>query len=237
MRLSFLPYLTLLGCAIAVLCTANVEAGSSSKVAAKHHTSAKKPSGSHALSTARCVADPELQFFCEQSQSSLNNMIQDVFANIPKHRPGSPRPSNGLDLIRQNGLFADVKHYFVAYWDNLKLIFHGQFGEGIFNQLKNSGSWCEKDNWLVKAAKAGINMLSGGAVTGICECVYPMIRDHKSFKDLTKDVLDNGVQDVLKGCTDNFKKQIKDALKKVLNINQVPRIGDRPHKQRPEHQK
>ncbi len=101
------------------------------------------------------------------------------------------------------------------YWHNLKLIFSGKFGEGIFNQLKNSGSWCEKDNWIVKAVKAAINAMSGGALTGICDCLYPIIKKYPTYQDLFHDVSGKGFSKVLEQCPANFKDQIKEAIKKT----------------------
>ncbi|KAF9917226.1 hypothetical protein BX616_001608 [Lobosporangium transversale] len=222
MKSSFIQHFTIFACAIAILCIYQVEA------ARKDHGSGK----------AACVAaDPDLQIFCDEPQAKLNQIIEDIFADIPLTNPGSKQDNKMATatvatrrqqqrqnlLLRQNGLFSDIKNYFVSYWENLKLIFQGKFGEGIFNQLKNSGSWCEKDNWIVKAVKAGINAVSGGALTSICECLYPMIRDHKSYQDLAADVFKNGLHNVLNGCSDNFKEQIKKALKKSIGVNKIHR--------------
>ncbi|KAG0227118.1 hypothetical protein B0O80DRAFT_465341 [Mortierella sp. GBAus27b] len=209
MKFSFFNSFAVVACAVAVLC---------SPVHAKKDTVAQVP----------CVADPGLEMFCDpSSHNQLDAMFQSVFDKIPQrvlnsidHRnnrgmtSAERRRQNAVALARQQGIFSDIKSYFVTYWHNLKLIFQGNFSEGIFNQLKNAGSWCEKDSWIVKAIKAGINAISGGALNNICDCVYPMVKNYRNFHELVADLEAHGLTQILGKCTNNLRKQIKGALKK-----------------------
>jgi hypothetical protein len=178
----------------------------------------------------QCIADPGMEMFCDPSQKQmkqLNKIFDDVYAKIPSktlnaHQNAGMtgaerRRMNAIALAKTQGLFTDIKDYFVTYWSSLKLIFQGQFGEGIFKQLKNAGSWCEKDNWIVKAIKAGINVLSGGALSSICDCVYPLIKSYDNYHQLVADVEARGLVEILGKCTDGLRKLIKDALKSFSN--------------------
>ncbi|KAF9954842.1 hypothetical protein BGZ72_004242 [Mortierella alpina] len=128
---------------------------------------------------------------------------------------GSTAERRRQGLARRASIFTEIKDYFVNYWNNLKLILSGNFSEGIFNQLKNSGSWCEKDNWIVKAVKAGINKLSGGALNEICGCLYPMVKNNDNFQGLVSNVIGGkGTSDTLQGCSASLKNRIKGAIKK-----------------------
>ncbi|KAF9936117.1 hypothetical protein BGZ65_002727 [Modicella reniformis] len=211
MKASLIQWFAFLACTIMVLCT-QVDAKK------KVDLQVQPP----------CIADPGMEMFCEKSRAQLNRMIEDVFANVP--RKGLKTLQNGITTTsternrmnaiaqaQQLGLYTDIKEYFMNYWNNLKLIFQGKFGEGIFNQLKNSGSWCEKDSWVVKAIKAGINLISGGAVTTICDCLYPMIKSYDNYHQIVADVESRGLAAILGKCTSNLKDQIMKALKKTGN--------------------
>lgn len=206
MKFSLFSSFAVAACALTVLCSTQVHA--------------KKDVVEH----VPCLADPGMEMMCDSSQNQLDQLFESVFAKIP-HKIFKAHQNSGLTsaerrrknaaaLVRQQGLFSDIKEYFVNYWNNLKLIFQGRFGEGIFNQLKNSGSWCEKDNWIVKAIKAGINAISGGALSSICDCVYPVIKNHDNWQQLVAALETHGLFELLGKCTDNLKKHIEDALKK-----------------------
>ncbi|KAF9352907.1 hypothetical protein BGX34_011909 [Mortierella sp. NVP85] len=198
-------------------------------VVGRTQVEAKKDSPGHPRQApGQCIADPGMEIFCDPSRKQLDQIFDDVFAKITyktlnaHQKPGMTsaerRRMNAIALAKTQGLFTDIKDYFVTYWDNLKLIFQGHFGEGIFRQLKNAGSWCEKDNWIVKAIKAGINVLSGGALSSICDCVYPMIKSYDNYHQLVADIEARGLVEILGKCTDSLRKHIKDALKKSGSI-------------------
>ncbi|KAK3842413.1 MAG: hypothetical protein J3R72DRAFT_508843 [Linnemannia gamsii] len=135
----------------------------------------------------------------------------------------SPARRRSYPAIVKRALWDDVVNYFKNYRKALGMIVKGDFGEGLFQQLKNSGSWCNKSSWIVKAAKKIIEKRSGSGLITICECLVPMIDKHGSFNKLKDGVGAEGLTDVLKGCSDNMRNQIKTALKKSGGI--VMRTG------------
>ncbi|KAG0202779.1 hypothetical protein BGX28_004789 [Mortierella sp. GBA30] len=197
MKFSLFHIFTLLACVLAVLCV---------------RADAKKSS---------VVCDPSLKLFCDKSTAQLDLMLEQVFETIPFEEPGkqmgttASRRRQVQGLARRSSIFVEIKEYFTNYWHNLKLIFSGHFGEGIFNQLKNSGSWCEKDNWIVKAVKAAINSMSGGALVGICDCLYPMISKYDTYQQLFGDITSKGFGEILDRCPANIRKQLTDTIKKT----------------------
>ncbi|KAG0371624.1 hypothetical protein BGX24_001409 [Mortierella sp. AD032] len=130
----------------------------------------------------------------------------------------SPARRRSCPAIVKRALWDDVVNYFKTYRKTLGMVVKGDFGEGVFQQLKNSGSWCNKSSWIVKAVKNIIEKRSGSGLTTICECLVPMIDKHGSFNNLKDDVGAEGLTDALKGCSDNMRNQIKTALKKSDGI-------------------
>ncbi|KAF9930046.1 hypothetical protein BGZ67_006002 [Mortierella alpina] len=197
MKFSLFHFFTLLACVIAVFCVG---------------AEAKKAS-------AACQPGSELELFCTKSSAELDLMLEEIFEAIPFEEPGQEMGTTAerrrQGLARRASIFTEIKDYFMNYWHNLKLIFSGKFGEGIFKQLKNSGSWCEKDNWIVKAVKGAINAMSGGALTGICDCLYPIIKKYDTYQDLFHDISGKGFTKVLEQCPASFKDQIREAIKKT----------------------
>ncbi|KAF9163509.1 hypothetical protein BGX20_001297 [Mortierella sp. AD010] len=195
MKLSLFHYLALFACAFAVLC-----------VQADARTNRNK-----------CLAKGDLAVFCGDTDVKFEKMLDSAFSNAIQRRNGGRRGTTA-EQRRQNassmGIFTDVKDYFVTYWENLKLIFNGNFGEGIFRQLKNAGSWCEKDNWIVKAVKLAINSLSGGALSGICDCLYPVIKSYDNFDKLVADLDYKHIVKMMDKCPKNMRDQVVGALKK-----------------------
>ncbi|KAG0006940.1 hypothetical protein BGZ65_001427 [Modicella reniformis] len=199
MKASLFQCFAFLACTIIILCT---------RVDAKKHVDVQ----THSHTQPPCIADTGMEMFCDNSMAQLDRIIENVFANVPRKDLKAPqngrsttaerRRKNAKALAKQQGLFTDIKTYF------------GKFGEGIFKQLKNAGSWCEKDSWVVKAVKAGINTISGGALSSICECLYPMIKNYDNYHQIVADVESRGLAVILSKCTDNLKSQIKNALKK-----------------------
>ncbi|KAF9575769.1 hypothetical protein EC968_001556 [Mortierella alpina] len=155
-----------------------------------------------------------------KTSDELDDMLMNVLNAIPHEAIsrdiGTTAERRRQGLSRRFDLFGGIKDYFVNYWHNLKLIFSGNFSEGIFNQLKNSGSWCEKDNAIVKAIKDGIAKLSGGALDEICDCLYPIVKNSDDFKNLGTTVLKGGSasKSLLKDCSATLGKRIKGAIKK-----------------------
>ncbi|KAF9944000.1 hypothetical protein BGZ65_012841, partial [Modicella reniformis] len=166
MKLSLFNCVVALACTLTVLCT-QVDAH-------------KKQHNKDLRVQVQCRADKGLEIFCNNSDQELDAIIEDVFTNIPRDDLSVQR-YNGATMTTaerrrmnalvkaQEDLLTEIKNFFVSYWNNLKLIFKGQFGQGIFNQLKNTGAWCEKEDILVKLVKAGINAVSGGALSSICD--------------------------------------------------------------------
>ncbi|KAF9285803.1 hypothetical protein BGZ68_003546 [Mortierella alpina] len=195
MKFSLFQIFTLLACMIAVICVG---------------AEAKKAS-------VACQPDSDLELFCTKTSAELDLMLEEIFETIPFEEPGHEMGTTAerrrQGLARRASIFTEIKDYFMNYWHNLKLIFSGKFGEGIFNQLKNSGSWCEKDNWIVKAVKAGINTLSGGALDDICGCLYPMVKNSDNFRNLVSKVT-SGDSSILQGCSASLAGRIKGAFQK-----------------------
>ncbi|KAF9954030.1 hypothetical protein BGZ70_010686 [Mortierella alpina] len=211
MKFSLFHFFTLVACVIAVFCVG---------------AEAKKAS-------VACQPGSDLELFCTKTSAELDLMLEEVFETIPFEEPGREMGTTAerrrQGLARRASIFTEIKDYFMNYWHNLKLIFSGKFGEGIFKQLKNSGSWCEKDNWIVKAVKGAINAMSGGALTGICDCLYPIIKKYDTYQDLFHDISGKGFSNVLAQCPANFKDQIKEAIKKtgagLIKSNEHPKNG------------
>ncbi|KAF9145262.1 hypothetical protein BG015_011949 [Linnemannia schmuckeri] len=177
-------------------------------------------------SETQIPCDLDLEIFCSDPVSQLEADFEQMLTELPTENPdeaatGAPARRRSYPAIVKRNLIDDVKNYFKTYWKALGLIVKGEFGEGIFLQLKNSGSWCNNDNWFVKAIKKGIEKLSGGGLTAICECLVPMVDQYESFNKLKEGVGANGLTDVLKGCSENMRKQIKSALKKAGSITKV----------------
>ncbi|KAF9348752.1 hypothetical protein BGX26_012861 [Mortierella sp. AD094] len=200
MKLSLFHYFALLACAFAVLCV-QVDARTDKN---------------------KCLAKGDLKVFCDDTDVQFEKMLDSVFSNAIQKQNGGRRGTTA-ELRRQShakmGIFSDIKDYFVTYWESLKLIFTGNFGEGIFKQLKNAGSWCEKDNWIVKAVKLAINSLSGGALSGICDCLYPIIKSYDNFDKLVGDLDYNHLVGMMDKCPKNMKDQLFGALKKASGKN------------------
>ncbi|KAH7033851.1 hypothetical protein BKA57DRAFT_510585 [Linnemannia elongata] len=161
------------------------------------------------------------EIFCDESDVQLDNDFDTMFdqLQIPTDDPDAdttPAPARrrSYPVMVKRSIIGDVKSYFKTYWEALGKIFKGEFAEGIFLQMKNSGSWCEKNNWVVKAVKAGIDKLTKGAISGICDCLYPMVKQYESFDKLKADVGNSGLTQVLSKCPDNLRKQIQNSLKK-----------------------
>ncbi|KAG0216806.1 hypothetical protein B0O80DRAFT_465429 [Mortierella sp. GBAus27b] len=214
MKFSIFNTIAIAACSIAVLCSTQVDAHKKKEVT--------RPQAKPIRIQVKC--DPGMDIFCDSPQSDLDKMMGDIYSQIPNPQDQfmntagmttADRRKNQMNIMKQSNLIEDVKHFFTEYVNNLKLIFQGQFDEGIFNQLKNVGSWCDMDNFVVKIVKAGLNSLSGGAVGNICDCLYPMIKNYNSFDDLVQDVKKNGIGQLLNKCTLNLGINIKDALEKA----------------------
>ncbi|KAG0261820.1 hypothetical protein BG011_000651 [Mortierella polycephala] len=219
MKLSLFHCFAIIACVLAVL-SVHAEANNNSR-----------------KNKYKCVADPDLQFFCDESEVLLDEMIEDMLALVPQDRPKkqhavqplagelgttAARRRESQDLVSAENyldFFTDVKTYFMNYWKNLKLIFSGRFSEGIFNQLKNSGSWCDNTSWYVKAIKAVINSYSGGALNVICDCVYPMIKKYNSFEELIADADADSLLKVLKQCPAISKEKIVEGVQKANHVH------------------
>ncbi|KAG0270937.1 hypothetical protein BGZ95_001347, partial [Linnemannia exigua] len=191
-------------------------------------THAQEPCGT-AIDTS-CVmsenpipCDISLESFCSESESQLDIDFDTMLAELPTEDPdagatATPALRRSYPVFVKRDLIGDVKLYFKNYYRALGMIVKGDFGEGLFLQLKNSGSWCNHDSSIVKVIKKGIEMLSGGALTAICECLVPMVDQYESYNKLKKDA---SATDILKGCSNNLSKQIKDALKKAGSITKT----------------
>ncbi|KAF9947472.1 hypothetical protein BGZ72_010530 [Mortierella alpina] len=178
---------------------------------------AKKPS-------VACQPGSDLELFCTKTSAELDLMLEEVFEAIPFEEPGQEMGTTAerrrQGLARRASIFTEIKDYFMTYWHNVKLIFSGNFSEGIFNQLKNCGSWCEKDNWIVKAVKGAINAMSGGALSGICDCLYPIIKNIDSYTDLVGALSVETFPKFFNQCPDEkFKERIKRALSHFETTN------------------
>ncbi|KAG0202781.1 hypothetical protein BGX28_004791 [Mortierella sp. GBA30] len=168
-------------------------------------------------SSDACDMGPDLQYLCGLTEVQMDRMLEQALENVALVDPRSKDLGTTAARRRHQGLakrniFSDIKDYFVTYWNSLKLIFQGKFGEGIFNQLKNSGSWCEKNNWIVKAAKAFINKLSGGGLSVICDCLYPLVQRYDSFDQLGQNIERDAVS-VLAKCPQDLKRKFLDMAK------------------------
>ncbi|KAF9583691.1 hypothetical protein BGW38_008840 [Lunasporangiospora selenospora] len=227
MKFSLLQCLALLACIVALVSAASPADDNNNTVSNSHNKKKVKPNPK-AKKPKAMVCPPGSEIFCKHQPDDIGRMFENAFVNQliqrenAARRGGStadrrrqPRPSNGI--MKQLDIFSDIKSYFVNYWHNIQMIFQGRFGEGIFNQLKNSGSWCEKDNWIVKAVKAVINKLSGGALTVICDCFYPMIKGYDTYQDLFSAVENKGLGEVMGKCSNNMRQQIQEALQKIFN--------------------
>ncbi|OAQ24992.1 hypothetical protein K457DRAFT_1880007 [Linnemannia elongata AG-77] len=190
---------------------------------------AQGPSETSETQDMALPCDSDLAIFCSETDSQLETDFDTMLAGLPTEDPdagnadagnadAAPARRRSYPVMVKRDLIDDVKNYFKTYWKALTLIAKGEFGEGIFLQLKNSGSWCENSNWFVKAIKAGISKLSGGGLTAICECLYPMVKQYESYDKLKSDVNANDLTTVLSKCSDNLRKQIKDTLKKAGSI-------------------
>lgn len=208
MKFSLFNTMAMAACAIAVLSTT---------------TQVEAHKGKN-ISRVQIKCDAGMEVFCNQPQSDLDDILNETYAQIPDPRKGqntvgmtsAERRRNNVSIMRQENLIEQVKTFFTTYVNNLKLIFTGRFDEGIFGQLKNVGSWCEKDNFVVKIVKAALNSLTAGAVGNICDCLYPMIKNYNSFEELVQDVKKNGLGELLNKCTLNLGLNIKDALEKAM---------------------
>ncbi|KAG0045167.1 hypothetical protein BGZ89_005734 [Linnemannia elongata] len=196
---------------------------------------AQEPSETSEMSETQDMAlpcDSELDIFCSETEDQLQTDFDTMLAGLPTEDPdagnadagnadAAPARRRSYPVMVKRGLIDDVKNYFKTYWKALTLISKGEFGEGIFLQMKNSGSWCENSNWFVKVIKAGISKLSGGGLTAICECLYPMVEKYESYDKLKADVNANDLTAVLSKCSDNLRKQIKNTLTKAGSITKT----------------
>jgi len=167
-----------------------------------------------------CLADSDCAFFCNDSMDDLNKMFDNAVDGIPAEDPNatpqSPHRRSYLYLRKREECgFTAIKNYFKTYWDNLKLIFQGNFGEGIFNQLKNSGSWCESTCWYAKTVKIALKAATLGRSDRICDCVYPVIKLYDTYDKLSCGVDTQAVDEVIKGCVGKLGKTMKTQLKKA----------------------
>ncbi|KAF9364683.1 hypothetical protein BGX34_000784 [Mortierella sp. NVP85] len=212
MKFSIFNTIAVAACAFAVLCSTQVEAKKKTQVAdTKFHIQVE--------------CDPGMEIFCSDNESALEKMLKDIYAEVPP--PDVPHSNSigtmstaerrkyNAQLMKANGLIADIKKFFSEYVKNLRLIFKGQFGQGIFNQLKSVGAWCEYNHFVVKIIKAGLNAVSGGAVSNICDCLYPMIKSYDSFDDLVADVRKNGLGELLNKCSLNLSLSIQNAIEQA----------------------
>lgn len=170
---------------------------------------------------AGCLADPGLEMFCTESASDLSKLFDDIIATTPNKRPqpavhGAANRQDSRDLVTR-GIYDDIKNYFKIYWSNIKLIAQGHFGEGIFNQLKNAGSWCDKDDWYVKAIKKALAAATLGKFNIICDCLYPVIKVADTYDSLVCKVNTKVLDDAIKGCGKNTSEQIQKVLEEQLN--------------------
>ncbi|KAG0371623.1 hypothetical protein BGX24_001408 [Mortierella sp. AD032] len=209
MKFSLFQGLTVLACSLAVL-TMGVHAKASCNPTSD-------PSCVAVTSKKLIPCEPGLEMFCSESASQLDAELDAALAELSKKSNFSSRDRSYPAIVKR-GLWDDVTDYFKTYWKALGMIVKGDFGEGIFLQLKNSGSWCNKSSWIVKAVKKVIEKLSGGGLTAICECLVPMVDKYDSFSKLKHGVDSEGFSDVLKGCSSNMRDQIKNALKKAGSI-------------------
>ncbi|KAF9902129.1 hypothetical protein EC991_005242, partial [Linnemannia zychae] len=175
------------------------------------------------------TCDPDIEIFCSETNDKLMADLNKALSEIPPEElnadpaaaAAGPARRRSYPVIVKRNLFTEVGDYFKKYWEALGLIAKGEFGEGIFKQLKNAGSWCNKDDWVVKAVKKVIERLSLGGLTAICECLVPMIDQYESYDKLKEGVNADGLTDVLTGCSKNMRKQIKGALKRAGSITKI----------------
>ncbi|KAF9342981.1 hypothetical protein BGX26_006474 [Mortierella sp. AD094] len=228
MKLSLFHYLAILACILAVMCVqVNAEDPPPPSSDTPGTTGDDPQQG-----VDECIWDfDDDKFFCQDSDEQLMQIIDDIIAEAEKESTpdgdelggqdqGAPGPSGMTTAARRRALYrrgivGDVKNYFETYWKALKLIFKGEFAEGIFMQMKNSGSWCDSDKWIVKVIKKAIDKLSSGAITGICDCLYPMVKGYDTFNDLKNNVDTDGLSTVLQKCSQTMRKQIVGSLKKT----------------------
>ncbi|KAF9582744.1 hypothetical protein BGW38_010819 [Lunasporangiospora selenospora] len=212
MKASLFHFLTILVCALAIL---------SVRVEAQDDPAPGDVQDSEGLDDYTCEADPGFEFLCDDNLTDDEQKFNEIFDNIPKEDPDAPQGQKRRSyplLFKRDCNLSDVKDYFKAYWDNLKLIFKGQFGLGIFNQLKNSGSWCEKDCWVVKLVLKALAIMSGGRSNLICDCLYPIVKLKDTYDNLACATDTQPVNTIINGCTAKLGKQLKKSLKRQQKV-------------------
>ncbi|KAF9954031.1 hypothetical protein BGZ70_010687, partial [Mortierella alpina] len=99
-----------------------------------------------------------LELFTNKTSDELGFMLKHALDAIPHEKKGYETGTTAerrrRDLVRRTNLIDAIYTYFKNYWDSLVLIAEGKFTEGIFKQLKNSGSWCEVGHFIVNYVKA-----------------------------------------------------------------------------------
>ncbi|KAG0249576.1 hypothetical protein DFQ27_009939 [Actinomortierella ambigua] len=127
-------------------------------------------------------------------------------------RDGCPAPPKCPGRRHKKGLVEDVAGYFKGYADNIKLIAHGKFGEGIFNQLKNAGSWCDNPNTFVKSVITGMNTATAGSAEKICGCIYATLKPYDNFDQFKLAVLCKGIDVLASDCPNQSRNSIANQL-------------------------
>ncbi|KAF9157562.1 hypothetical protein DFQ26_008607 [Actinomortierella ambigua] len=115
-------------------------------------------------------------------------------------RDGCPAPPTCPGHRHKKGLVEDIAAYFKGYADNIKLIAHGHIAEGIFNQLKNAGGWCDNSNTFVQSVIEAMNTATRGSAEKICDCVYATLKPYDNFEQLQLAALCKDVEILAPNC-------------------------------------
>ncbi|KAG0249059.1 hypothetical protein DFQ27_000401, partial [Actinomortierella ambigua] len=141
-----------------------------------------------------------------------------VLTPLYRRQNGCPIKSTCPGRRSKKTLFGDIQQYFKTFAANIKLIAQGKFGEGIFNQMKNAGEWCDNPNVFVKSVLEGLKIVTTGGSDAICDCVYATIKPYDNFDQFQLAALCKDV-DVL---APNCPNQARLSLSKQLMGDLIP---------------
>ncbi|KAG0202780.1 hypothetical protein BGX28_004790 [Mortierella sp. GBA30] len=164
-----------------------------------------------------CVAEPHLQYLCDLTDTQMDRMLEQALENITPKDPldndlGTTATRRRHQSLAKRLSFNDVKDFFGTYWNRLKTILQGKFDQYIFNDLKAHGSYCESSSWIVRAAKVALRPLLGEAITGVCDCLYPMIKQFSNYQTLFDNIIGTGLDNVMPKCPRSLRNKILGAI-------------------------
>ncbi|KAG0258435.1 hypothetical protein DFQ27_004632 [Actinomortierella ambigua] len=115
-------------------------------------------------------------------------------------RDGCPAPPTCPGHRSKKELAEDIAAYFKGYVDNIKLIAQGKFDEGIFNQLKNAGRWCDSSSFFVQTVIEGLNVATLGIAARVCDCLYATFKPYENFDQFKLAILCQGARAFSSNC-------------------------------------